>query len=176
MICLPITHRWKCWMVLRYLSLVYFYQHIFPFCCLYLCTDVYRRTRAHLRARHRAPGSPGTVAQGTRSWRHRCRRGAPVGWPGEGCPHQMGAEGCHIEQDTPFPGLQVLCCPRERSCFPVWGISVRCCRSGRTQLCPVQAEGDGEDKESIPLICSPLSTVMCAVFKGSLPVHLFGVC
>lgn len=39
-----------------------------------------------------------------------------------------------------------------------------------------QVEGDREGKESIPLICSPLSTVICYVFKGSLPVHLLGVC
>ena len=38
-----------------------------------------------------------------------------------------------------------------------------------------QAEGDREGEESIPLICSSLSTVTCSASKGSLPVHLFGV-
>lgn len=39
-----------------------------------------------------------------------------------------------------------------------------------------QAEGDRQSKESILLICSLLSAVICSVFKGSLPVHLFGLC
>lgn len=40
------------------------------------------------------------------------------------------------------------------------------------ETAPNQAEGDREGKESIPLICSPLSTIICSAARGSLPVHL----
>lgn len=39
-----------------------------------------------------------------------------------------------------------------------------------------QAEGDKEGKESAPLLCSPLRAVICSASKGSLLLHLFGVC
>lgn len=175
LICLPITHRWKCWMLLHYLSLLYFYQHIFPFCCLYLCTDVCCKARVHLHTGRQAPASPSQPTP-----KHRV--------PGDG---DTGGGVAMRKPSMPNGGRRgviwssILIFQACRFYAVQWrGLALPCgvpvCDAaadlGWAITASRQAEGNKAGKESAPLLCSPLSAVICSASKGSLLLHLFGVC
>lgn len=108
---MPLIHHGKYRLLLHYFGPLYFYQLIFPFCCLYLCIDAY--CKAHLCPP--APNSPGTAHPKARGhqWWHRA-----LGRTATREPSVTEAS----DQDILFLGLQVLCCPGVWSCFLMWGL------------------------------------------------------
>lgn len=155
-------------MLLHYLSLVYFYQHIFPFCCLYLCTDVVsqrtcppaRRPPGPRQPSHSPPQSAGYQELGT----------LVVAWgPGwmatRKPPTPNGGRGVSYQTGHPFSRPAGFVLPEGEVLFSFVGYQCLMLQIwGGTQLHLTRLRGTGRARKasSLSAPCSALSSALCS--------------